>query len=256
LRNLRRGAVGLNSIAQLICDDEVGTFRECTVQDSFDYSQTIALSVYDYHWIFSTAPTLFEYSCYFGAIKCFKHVLGAAESTVHHEQLRRCQSCNCVHRAIAGGNTEILRTLESRQFNISGALHVAALFSRNNILDWLIDTKGTSLTESFGPLDKVVNNAVYAFNIYALRACLAHAVPIDGSLLFFAIDNCRIEMAIFLVETFDIDVRATQDGITSLIAAICEEQLDLVKCITQRAPGLITIPFKVGFSFLTSLCGS
>jgi hypothetical protein len=105
-------------------------------------------------------------------------------------------------------------------------------------------------------LGKVANNAAYAFNIYALRACLAHAVPIDGSLLFFAIENCRIQMATFLVETFDIDVRATQDGITSLIAAICEEQLDLVKYITQRAPELINIPFKVGFSFLTSLCGS
>jgi ankyrin repeat protein len=252
LRKLRDGIFGSNQIAELIRDDDLDVFIEFALGRDLKFTYPVQTSLYDIHWIMSESPSIFDLSCYFGAVHIFKHLFGS-----HEEEIRKTQATqtyNCVHFAISGGNPEIVRILANARFDFHGALHVAALFHQNDIFDWLLSGKYVDRTELFGPFEEVIHNAAFSFNLYAIHVCQTNDFDIGPPLLFFAVRECNIEIVEYLINEFKFDLRIRHTNRTPLGVAIQKGDLELVKFLVEREPGAINIRSASSFVVI-GVCG-
>jgi hypothetical protein len=216
-------------------DDDLDSLQELRSGEELDWNSPVKVNqfyIFDFTDRFLSA---FEYSCLFGAVKCFKYILLSNEASVKEEQLKHRFSVNCVHCAVIGGNTEILRMLEMSGFFFDGTIHYSARWHRRNIFQWLFENDH-KLNIGFDNGDVIFHSAM-ALNYYTASVCLKSNTPFDlEQSLVTAVLKSGPVVVRFLFEACHVKVVRNRD---LLFQAILRRDLGIVKVVCSNCPELL-----------------
>ena len=128
-----------DSLTYIIRNDDIEALESyISAKEDFDINQRIPPFIFGVSTFLTCFPTLIEYACFVGALKCVTYLIeNGADVTIQ----------DLVHTtiaqfAVAGGNLEILRLLEKNdKVSFLDCISSAVRFFRNDIFDWLIKEK-------------------------------------------------------------------------------------------------------------------
>lgn len=154
----------INSLAHCLKNDDVEELMSYSTNFHFDFNQLIKPSVFEpFDMIHEGAP-LIHYSAYFGSLKCFKYLyLNGSNLNIKNDEGK-----TLAHFAVAGGNLEIIRLIEQSNCSFDGALQIAALYHRNKIFNWLLETKTQDITSIHPKFGTVFHQASISNNVELL----------------------------------------------------------------------------------------
>lgn len=184
----------LNSLKNCLKNDDIETLKKMTSNPEFDYNQTIAPSIYEPSFLLQNYPPLLHFTAFYQSIKCFNFLIMVGADTNLTDQLKRPLSLF----AVAGGCIEIIRIIEQKQLSFEGALQIASLFHRNEILCWLHETlfQKVSLSQYSNGKKTVLNQASISNNLFAVDFCLKKKVKINQQ-------NARKSTALHLAAAYN-----------------------------------------------------
>lgn len=144
-------------IVQAILNDDIDVLADIISKSNFDINcETIPKSLFEINdFLFESIPI--EFAAFLGSTKCFKYLL-LNSKYIDYDKLFKY--------AIAGGNCEIIHTVEEKceiESNHNYLLDLAILYMRNDIIPYLIN--------NFDIKINVFNyiNCIYASNYDALN---------------------------------------------------------------------------------------
>lgn len=247
MRKMRRNNASHLKMLEVLKDDDIDIFEMLQGESDFNWEQRIESSIYDVHWIINESASLFEYSAYFGSVKCFKFIYSNYIQNNPKIDPINENSFNVVHYAIAGGNIEIVRFLHSNDYDFNGALNISALFHRNDIFDWVLNVLEMSIKKSvFGWYGSVINYAIKSFNTYVIDIILNEKTNKKSGndekfrIFQFAVENCQIETIKFLLNRIDFNLLTkSYSDISILYFPIIRNKVEMVKFFISKEPQLI-----------------
>ncbi|EAX99766.1 hypothetical protein TVAG_367620 [Trichomonas vaginalis G3] len=172
--------------------DDIDFLRERSIEGDFSFNQTLYCSQLYHPVIRNQRATLLEAAALFGSLTCFKFLM-----------LNKANFRGIVETApIIGGNLEIIRLWDQNREIDGQHVETAMRNRRNDVIDWIIDTKSTRFTnEDLFNMSISANNA-YFFNKYKDEIKVtSHMVNSSfNSRSFFAqkylIENCIEDMSL------------------------------------------------------------
>jgi hypothetical protein len=182
-----------SSLLSLIMKDDVDGFRAFLVNQAVD---TLSPDPFTGIELMQYQPPIIHVCAYLGSIKCFKYLVLDGVETNSTDQSDR----SLIDYAIAGGNTEIIRILETGGGDISKGIMASALFHRRDIFQWLAESRAIERYPG------VLHAAAEGNNIFAIKICLEHGIApeirdVDGSTaLHYCAKNDSLEGALMLLK--------------------------------------------------------
>lgn len=145
-----------STLVSRIRKDDIKFFKKLVTTPNFDIDKRILPTLYAQSSYLQNHPTLIQVAALFGAVKTFRFLM------LHNADLsaRDFHAMSLPQFAVAGGNIEIIRICQQNNLDFSGTLHVAALFHRIEILEWLHEEKFPDLTLTM--LDRDGMNVLHA----------------------------------------------------------------------------------------------
>lgn len=159
-------------IPTIFRNDDVDKLQKLTASFDFDMNQKVMITPFERCSIYLNGPTLIQVAAYMGSIQCFKLLmlngsdLNALDNTYH----------NLMFYIVAGGNYEILRIIYQQTLSISGALQVACMYHRQEIIQWILDLQLQQLNEIDYHNRTTLHGCAKGFNIAMLVYCLHNGV--------------------------------------------------------------------------------
>lgn len=159
-----------NTLVSRIRKDDVEFFKELLRSPEYDIDKRIVPTLYAQSSYLQNHPTLIQVAAFFGATKTFRYLL------IHNADLnaRDYHSMTLPQFAVAGGNIEIIRICQQNCLNFAGTLHIAALFHRIEILEWLHEEMFPELTLTMLDNDgmNVLHAATQSCFLEGMKMCL------------------------------------------------------------------------------------
>ena len=130
--------IGKNySITAIIENDDYSSFIDQTILPNFSIDLKIIPSIFDRTSITQSGPTLIQYSSYCSSIKIFKFLFtNNADITLFDNY-----GINLEQYSIAGGNLEIIRSIENLNLSFHGTLLFASKSFRFELFKWIFFNK-------------------------------------------------------------------------------------------------------------------
>ena len=127
--------VGYNpdSVYDIIRHDDIDAFLALTAQDGFDVHGRVAPSLFERCDILNHFPRPVHIAAFHGARKVFGYLV----LNVEHLHWKDMAEMNVTNFAVAGGSYEIIRMLDDHQWNFKHSASIAALYHRQDVLDWM-----------------------------------------------------------------------------------------------------------------------
>jgi ankyrin repeat protein len=201
-------------IATTIRLDDIASFQEQSAQSGFSFEQLVPLSVFDRqpNWCelgkeADAAPYSFlEYAALCGSVNCFKFILpnGFAKKTA-------IQCPRVMKFAIIGGNTEIIRLCDQREFDGRSGVRYAVELHRNNVLEWFRDGKDVVLNQDLENTPGILRWCIRGNNLFAMTFLWAKIPYLDANqyekAVHHSIRHSFLDMAKVLLEhhSFSLD---------------------------------------------------
>jgi hypothetical protein len=151
---------------------------------------------------------------------------------------RHCRdTLNCVHCAVIGGSSEIIRTLEIKGFEFDGAVHYAVRWHRRSIFQWLHENRSPlELNSVFGGGDIIFHSA-QSVNYYAASLSLQKDIRFDlERSLDTVVQRCGPVALRFLFDVCNAKIIGNRK---LLFQAIDRRDLDIVKVLCSHCPELV-----------------
>lgn len=141
-RELRRYGNLKNSIIYAIENDDIDMLQEYASAPDFNFLNEITCSRYSMYYSVINRSTILGIAAFFGSIKCFKYILLSSDlpnndSNNNNQWGARKSGSNIEYCAIAGGNLEIIRTLEQHKRNLVESVAAAVAFHHQEVLEWI-----------------------------------------------------------------------------------------------------------------------
>ena len=127
--------VGYNPdpVCDVIRRDDMDAFLALTAQDGFDVHGRVAPSLFERCDILNHFPRPVHIAAFHGARQIFGYLVLNVED-LHWKDMAEM---NVTNFAVAGGSYEIIRMLDDHQWNFKHSASIAALYHRQDVLDWM-----------------------------------------------------------------------------------------------------------------------
>ena len=166
-----------NFIYQLIKNDDIDKFQNLVSNEGLDINQMIPDSVFERALFLKDGARLVHIAAFYGSIKIFKYLV---LNDVDLEMLDMALQ-TIVHFAVAGNSPEIIRYLQSNDWDFHGASHIAALLHRYELLDWL-DISVFNDDNPYNDIEEeknVIIDSAQSNNIESILKCLENKCDIN-----------------------------------------------------------------------------
>lgn len=181
-----------NSLEFALKHDDFDYLQEKSQKNEFNYNQTLYCSQLYHPVIRNQRATMLEIAALFGSVNCFKFLM-----------LNSANFRGIVETApIIGGDTEIIRIWDRNREIDARHIETAMANRRNNVIEWILQTKPNKFTDEDIFLLSVSTNNAYFFNLYKENVKVtSHMVNASfNSKSFFAqkylISNCIDRMTL------------------------------------------------------------
>jgi hypothetical protein len=177
-RLLRERRTSCGAFLRAIMNDNIDELQSLVSVGGFKMNQRILRDAFEWRILHRDYPTLIHVAAFYGAIRCFRYLLLNDADLL----LSDFRGKSVAEYAVAGGSTEIVRILDERQCPLDGCLAAAALFHRNEIVDWFIG-RDESLLET----EAVLTQSVISGNFHSLMCCVERGISVnavDGDVSF------------------------------------------------------------------------
>ncbi|EAY15562.1 hypothetical protein TVAG_495810 [Trichomonas vaginalis G3] len=165
-----------NDIANSIKNDDINQLIHLTNITEFDINGRVQDNLFEHGLLCHSNPTYISYSCFYGSLKCFKFLLlNNADMNITDDQNGFCPE----HYAIMGGNAEIIRIVNQRRFDTRCTLQLAVLFYREDVFEWLLNTRKISVKNDDENFGNVVHMCSISNNFRALQHCITLGAEIN-----------------------------------------------------------------------------
>ena len=196
-----------DSLTFIIRNDDIEALQNYISQkQDFDFNQRIPPFMFGVSSFLTCFPTLVEYACFTGSIKCVRFLIeNGADVTIQD-----VAHTTIAQFAVEGGNIEIIQLLEKNdKVSFSGCLSCAAQFFRNDIYEWLISENSSHL--------------------------ISKSDLKDTSPLHFAAESGNIQIVLKCLDEPGADINLPfQAGWTPLHMAAKYGQFPIIKVLTQH----------------------
>ena len=120
-------------------------------------------------WFLSSNPPAICYAAFFHSNDIVEYFIskGCPFNITDNNEM------NLFHFAIAGNNGELLKLLSDQYGVPNGSLHIAALFNRKNIFEWLLNEKKQNIEDTFWIFGDVLGFCAAANSIELAKICLS-----------------------------------------------------------------------------------
>lgn len=201
-----------NEIAQSIKHDDINQLIHLTNNTEFDVNGKIQDNLFEHGLFCHGNPSLISYSCFYGSLRCFKFLL------LNNADLNTCDEESGFypeHYAIMGGDAEIIHIITQRRFESKYTLQCAALYFREDVFEWLLNTKKVSIDSKSDFLGTVLHISASVNNFHTLQHSLSLGNLINESgpdsmtplMLAIALGSTESEMLLLCNEKIDVNKR-------------------------------------------------
>lgn len=118
-------------------------------------------------YFLTSGYSLLSCAASFGAVECFKYLI---QNGANYENAKN--TTQVAQYAMIGGSIEIIRICEQFNMNFDGTLQSSATFFRNEIFEYLYDTKNRNLLEVSPTKAIVIIQAATSNNLELMLNCL------------------------------------------------------------------------------------
>lgn len=159
-----------STLVSRIRKDDIKFFKKLVSTPNFDIDKRILPTLYAQSSYLQNHPTLIQVAALFGSVETFRFLM------IHNADLnaRDYHAMSLPQFAVAGGSIEIIRLCQQNNLDFSGTLHIAALFHRIDILEWLHEEKFPELTFTMPDRDgmSVLHAATQSCFLEGMKMCL------------------------------------------------------------------------------------
>lgn len=234
-----RRTLGCNhhEIAVMMMRDEIDKLQQIATSPNFDFDQRVKQSAFGSTLLTNFEPTLIHICAFYGSINCFRFLLLNGADINLCDKLGR----SVAQFAVAGGNYEIIRILQSQNADFKGAAHFAALYHRNSVLYWMINNKVADIMETDRMECLILHKSVESYNIETFIYCIDHGLDVNLSdidhktPLFIAATKGFTVFVELLLSCDNIDVNGkTSQQLSPLYGATISGFASIVQMILAR----------------------
>lgn len=166
-------------IEEIIMRDDVDSLQQLANNKGFDFNQVLVSA--KSHPFLQFSPTLIQVAAFYRAINCFKFLILNGSSIKEHDlnniktirergpgvmrfKAPKIRLLNTSY-AVAGGSIEIIRIMEQQNLKFERAeVNIALYFHHYDVFQWLIDTKGLTITTQCMYFSATTNNLSFFCN--------------------------------------------------------------------------------------------
>lgn len=234
-----------------IARDDLDALRELAAYPTFNVDQRIVPSIYGSCAFLQAHPTILQVAAFYGSIQCFRYLAlnGADMGAVDRNFITVPQF------AVAGGNLEIIRMCEQYNLDFEGTIHIAALFHRFDVLQWLYSTKYHDLNALDFSGMNVLHRSTESANLHAMDLCLKNGVSVDirtfdgWTPLRIAVRRGHLDATRFILAQKNVDINVrTQQGVAPVHLAAKYGDIASLKLLVKKGGLIIDEPSDRGLT--------
>ena len=222
-------------------DEEEDDENDKQEEIDFDFDQRVEDSLFERCEFVRHRPTLLQFAAFFGALKCFKYLLGCgADPTITDDEGKKL-----IQFVVANGSEEIFQACEeynskkkAKLIDLDGAIQTAVEFQRFDLMVYLLRKLNVKIDISTNAFPSVFHYAAMHDNMQVLFFCLNEGCDVNlqdmqkRTPLHYAAKNCMYDTLLALIDTYDLDVNAADaDGRTPLHIATKYNQLNSIRIL-------------------------
>ncbi|OHT02395.1 hypothetical protein TRFO_30524 [Tritrichomonas foetus] len=209
IKKFRKNGHNHDYLYLLLANDDITSLQYVAAQPDFNYNRKILPSFFEICPFAQNSPSLIEVAALYGSINCFKYLLLNGSSLYLLDET----NASLPQYAVAGGNLEIIRICHQKKLSFNGTSQIAALFHRNDILNWLLEDEGQEIESCIKNRGTVIQNAATTNNIIIIEQCIENDVDVnDGTLnrtsLHISCELGNIESVMLLLSADNVNLNA------------------------------------------------
>lgn len=151
----------------IFINDDIEELRNIASNPEFNVNEMIESPFLSPFYFLANDYSLLSCSASFGAVECFKYLIQNGAKYDNEENTTQVPQYSMI-----GGSIEIIRICEQFNMNFNGSLQSSATFFRNDIFEYLYDSKYNNLMEVSPTKAIVILQAATSNNLELMLTCL------------------------------------------------------------------------------------
>ncbi|OHS98803.1 ankyrin repeat domain protein [Tritrichomonas foetus] len=185
LRGWRECHAPPNSYADAILKDDCNMLQNIIAKEKATPNEYITPTIFGLSSFVVDKPTLIQYSCYFGSLKCFKYLILNDASLSYTDEKHR----SLIQFAVAGGNSEIIHILEQKPILFSRTLAISIEYHHDQLFKWIYEHHYQGKLKEDAISINIYQIAMSSNNVQALEFIMRNKIKVKTD-LFNSWENC------------------------------------------------------------------
>lgn len=220
-----------DDVINMIINDDIESLSSYDDLESFMLTKKFGIFRFYYH--LRKAKEIIDVACFFGSLKCLEYIV---------DRYVVKKKTNAQYFAIASGNLDVVKFLDSKGFPFIEFIPAAAYFHQMEILNWIMMEKRLQIINRIGVINKCMIECAKSDNISLFVEFLAQKVnfkTVDEhkrNVLSYACEYGNLEMfGIVFLKFPELINQQDIDGSTPLHYAVKNLHHEIVKYILNNS---------------------